>query len=274
MIHVRTEAFVCCPSNLWFMRVGNFASQFFSAAILLQQRVELHAKCAAGLHGCKHQTVPSNLAAASALDTLRTAPENTNKTSSLLGEANTFTKANISLSGTPDYAGLLSGGSSGLLCPSICFECKAGTNEGGLLVPYTVCSADLLAGCVGVPLVNEVCHQHCAYVQVKGKCTDPKQLPRKIPHPVFCPLSMCVSCFVHSKHRYQTSVVFVLGKNVISCIRNALATVPGPQLWKRNCLRDFWCRLHRVPRLVLCLYHRLAFRNASGRMHTISLQGY
>jgi len=155
--------------NLWSMRVSSFASHFFSTAILLKQRTEMRAKCPAGLHGCKYQPTPSNLAAANALDVLstelvRSSTGNASMNASMnesLGEAvaTSFTKANISLAGASNYARVLAGGLSGLICPTDCSRCSAGTHSGG------------------VPLVNDVCHAWCAYTEVDGACTSIKDLP-------------------------------------------------------------------------------------------------
>ena len=142
------------------MRVANFASQFFSTAILLQQRVELRATCPSSMVSCKYQNVASNLAGALIQDTLLASlhPHMRNDTGTSLGESmNKFGAANISLQGASDYAGIslfgvslprteivlpgmLAGSPPGLLCPERCFQCSEGRLEGGCLRFVDSCS--------------------------------------------------------------------------------------------------------------------------------------
>ena len=147
-------------------RVHNFASQFFSSALLLPQRVALNAQCPGSSAGCAKSKIPVNLGGAVTLDALNDGGHET-----ALGEAKSnmavngsadaetqlsFSAANISLTGATDYAGLLKGAAPPLLCPSVCFECNAGTAS----------------------LVKDVCHNWCTALKAESNCPRLTDLPR------------------------------------------------------------------------------------------------
>ena len=69
--HIVAHLPVGCNSNLWFLRVSTFASAFFSK-IVLQERMELRARCPS-IAACGGEgRIPTNMAAAVAHDDMLT----------------------------------------------------------------------------------------------------------------------------------------------------------------------------------------------------------